>query len=57
MKRGSIICQIRPGQKTSADMTGCTQSWIKNYPIVSIEDGLEENDWDGFRAAHCGPGR
>lgn len=24
-------------------------SWIDAYPIVSIEDGLGENDWDGFR--------
>ena len=23
---------------------------IKNYPIISIEDGLDENDWDGWRA-------
>ena len=24
--------------------------WIKKYPIVSIEDGLDENDWSGFQA-------
>ena len=23
---------------------------IKNYPIISIEDGLDESDWDGWRA-------
>jgi len=27
-----------------------TKQWIAKYPIVSIEDGLAENDWDGFRA-------
>ena len=42
---------IRSGQgnKTSAEMTALYQSWIEKYPIVSIEDGLAENDWDGFR--------
>ena len=23
--------------------------WAKHYPIVSIEDGLAENDWDGWK--------
>jgi len=38
------------GKKTSADMTTLYKSWVEKYPIVSIEDGLAENDWDGFRA-------
>ncbi len=25
------------------------QDWVARFPIVSIEDGLDENDWDGFR--------
>ncbi|UWX57883.1 phosphopyruvate hydratase [Chlorobaculum sp. MV4-Y] len=37
------------GQKTSAEMTSLYQSWIEKYPIVSIEDGLDENDWAGFQ--------
>jgi enolase len=37
------------GKKTSAEMTALYQSWIGKYPIVSIEDGLAENDWAGFR--------
>jgi enolase len=24
-------------------------NWIKQYPIISIEDGLDENDWDGWK--------
>ena len=24
--------------------------WVERYPIVSIEDGLAEDDWDGWRA-------
>ena len=37
------------GVKTSAEMTALYQRWIQRYPIVSIEDGLAETDWEGFR--------
>jgi enolase len=37
------------GKKNSAEMTALYKTWIGKYPIVSIEDGLAENDWDGFR--------
>ena len=38
------------GKKNSAEMTQLYASWISKYPIVSIEDGLAENDWKGFKA-------
>jgi len=38
------------GRKSSAEMTVLYRDWIGRFPIVSIEDGLAENDWDGFRA-------
>ena len=38
------------GKKSHAEMTALYRGWIAKYPIVSIEDGLAENDWDGFRA-------
>ncbi len=37
------------GTKSSAEMTALYREWIERYPIVSIEDGLDENDWEGFR--------
>ncbi len=37
------------GKKSSSEMTDLYKSWIEKYPIVSIEDGLAENDWEGFR--------
>ncbi|GMB01018.1 phosphopyruvate hydratase [Pelosinus sp. IPA-1] len=37
------------GKKTSSEMTQLYKSWAKKYYIVSIEDGLAENDWDGFK--------
>ena len=41
------------GKKTSDEMTKLYAAWIRKYPIVSIEDGLAENDWAGFKA-HTG---
>ena len=35
------------GLKTPAEMIALYQAWVKTYPIASIEDGLDENDWAG----------
>jgi enolase len=35
---------------TSAEMIDYYEKMVDKYPIVSIEDGLDENDWDGFVA-------
>ncbi|MEK6201581.1 MAG: phosphopyruvate hydratase [Desulfobulbaceae bacterium] len=37
------------GTKTSAEMTRFYEQWLDAYPIISIEDGLDENDWQGFK--------
>ncbi len=37
------------GKKSSAEMTELYKKWISKYFVVSIEDGLAENDWEGFR--------
>jgi enolase len=34
---------------TSAEMVAFWESWVEQYPIVSIEDGLAEDDWDGWQ--------
>lgn len=34
---------------TSQEMVDFYADWTKRYPIVSIEDGLAEDDWDGFK--------
>ena len=36
------------GEKTSVGMVELFRELVKKYPIVSIEDGLAEDDWDGF---------
>src|SRR5690242_16399328 len=37
------------GRKTSAEMNELYAAWIDRFPIVSLEDGLAETDWAGFR--------
>jgi enolase len=34
--------------KSSDDMVRFYAQWVNDYPIVSLEDGLAENDWDGW---------
>lgn len=36
--------------RSAQDMVALYDAWSKQYPIVSIEDGLAENDWDGWKA-------
>jgi enolase len=36
-------------EKTSEKMVEFYSSLVEKYPIISIEDGLDENDWDGFK--------
>ena len=33
---------------TSAEFTDYLANWTEKYPIISIEDGMDENDWDGW---------
>ena len=37
------------GDKTSEEMIDMLAEWVDKYPIVSIEDGLGESDWDGWK--------
>lgn len=38
------------GSRTGRQLIDLYSQWSSRYPIVSIEDGLGESDWDGFRA-------
>ena len=35
--------------KTPDQMVEYYENWVKQYPIISIEDGMAENDWDGWK--------
>jgi enolase 1/2/3 len=41
----------KSGEKTrsAAEMIALYEDWVRQYPIVSIEDGLAEGDWDGWK--------
>lgn len=34
---------------TSTEFIQMLERWTRNYPIISIEDGMDQNDWDGWR--------
>lgn len=36
------------GERTAADLVELYSQWVEKYPIVSIEDGLAEEDWEGW---------
>ena len=36
-------------EKTSEQMASLWKSWCRQYPIVSLEDGMSENDWEGWK--------
>ncbi len=36
-------------EKTPEEMVAYWESWTRQYPIVSIEDGLAEDDWEGWK--------
>jgi enolase len=35
---------------TSEEMAAYWQTWVNKYPIVSIEDGMDEDDWTGWKS-------
>jgi enolase len=39
----------REGDRTSEQMVQLYEDWLRQYPIISIEDGLAEGDWEGWR--------
>ena len=48
---GSYVFKKSDGRKLNSDqMVSFWQDWAGKYPIISIEDGMAENDWDGWKA-------
>ena len=37
---------------TAPEWTDILATWVDKYPIISIEDGMAENDWDGWKHLH-----
>ncbi len=48
-KNGKYMLMAEEKQERSAeDMVEFYKDWVHKYPIISIEDGLSEDDWDGW---------
>lgn len=49
-KNGMYVLESEGGRKLDAEgMVDLIESLCAQYPIVSVEDGLDENDWDGWK--------
>lgn len=48
-KNGKYIFESTGEERTSAEMVAFWKDWCDKYPIISIEDGLAEDDWDGWK--------
>ena len=46
---GQYILKREGVSLSSSEMAGYYQSWAKDYPVISIEDGLAEDDWSGWQ--------
>ena len=43
------LTRSHQGIKSASEMIALYRAWLDRYPIVSIEDGLAEHDWEGFQ--------
>ena len=49
-EKGKYILEAEPKKENNSnDMIEFYSRWVNSYPIVSIEDGLAEDDWDGWK--------
>ncbi|MBP1767760.1 MAG: phosphopyruvate hydratase [Candidatus Aminicenantes bacterium] len=48
-EEGHYLLRTENRKIGSAEMVDFYADWVRNFPIVSIEDGLAEDDWDGWK--------
>lgn len=51
-KKAYVFAKSTNEEKSDDDMVEYWQNWINQYPIASIEDPLDENDWEGWQKLH-----
>jgi enolase len=49
-KKKYVFKKSDKSERTSEQMVEFWANWVKQYPIVSIEDGMAEDDWEGWKA-------
>ncbi|MCX5993612.1 MAG: phosphopyruvate hydratase [Chloroflexi bacterium] len=47
-KNGEYVLEREGKTLSSVEMVDFYADWVSKYPIISIEDGLDEDDWDGW---------
>ncbi|SPE27991.1 enolase [Acidobacteriia bacterium SbA2] len=45
-----VLFKSDKSRKSSDEMIKLYSDWVRQYPIISIEDGLAQDDWDGWKA-------
>lgn len=48
-KKRYVFSKSDKSEKTPEEMVKYWEGWTKNYPIASLEDGMSENDWEGWK--------
>src|SRR5579862_4801974 len=48
-KKKYVFKKSDKSERTSQQMAEFYANWVRQYPIVSIEDGMAEDDWDGWK--------
>ncbi len=48
-KDGKYVLASEGKEMSSAEFVDFLADWVEKYPIISIEDGLDESDWDGWK--------
>ena len=48
-KEGKYVLESEGLSMTSEEWTNMLTAWVDKYPIISIEDGMAEGDWDGWK--------
>ncbi|HEY5525862.1 MAG TPA: phosphopyruvate hydratase, partial [Clostridium sp.] len=48
-KDGKYVLEHEGKSLTSAEMVDFFEKWVDKYPIISIEDGMAEEDWEGWK--------
>ncbi len=48
-KKKYVLSHSTGAELTSEEMAALWETWVKKYPIISIEDGMDEDDWGGWK--------
>ncbi len=48
-KDGKYVLASEGKEMTAAEFVDLLADWVEKYPIISIEDGMDESDWDGWK--------